>query len=67
VSRPRGRDAERVVWVRGPSTPATKGMAGVLAVAAGAVVGGTVYYFARMFLDREVLPLGPPESEEERG
>ena len=64
----RGASDARTTWVRREAEGGEAWLAGLVALAAGAAVGGTVLYFARMFLSRDELLLDAvPEEEGSRG
>lgn len=53
-----GSDRNRTVWIRREPRDGEALVAGAVALATGAAVGGAVLYLARMFLARDELVLG---------
>ena len=58
---------EGTVWVRRRAESQEAWMAGAIALVAGAAVGGTVLYLARMFIAREELRMRPMAEKEGAG
>lgn len=53
----------RSSWTPRPPRPAERAAAGAVAAVVGTAVGVVAFYFARLFLYRDELPLAPPKAE----